>query len=125
MAKILVAEDDRVVSLLICGMLKQQGYEVVAAFDAMQAMMLAIRPPQPDVITLDVQMPGGTGIEALRKLKVSTRTAMIPVIIVSGSASAQQRQELAELGAGAYLEKPVDRDALLAAVAAAVGPPPR
>lgn len=116
MPKVLVAEDDRVVSHLVCSLLRKAGYEVVVAFDAMQTLMTAMRVPQPDAITLDVQMPGGTGFEALRKLKISTRTTGIPVIVLSGSVTEQQREELLAMGADAFLEKPVDRDALLAAV---------
>ncbi len=51
--------------------------------------MFAVRPPPPDVVILDINMPGGTGIEALKRLKSSLNTALIPVIILSGSTDAE------------------------------------
>jgi FixJ family two-component response regulator len=68
------------------------------------------------VIVLDINMPGGTGVDALRKLKRSVRTATIPVIVVSGSEDAAMPAMVLELGASEFLAKPVDRDALLAAM---------
>jgi CheY-like chemotaxis protein len=81
--KILLADDDRVLTTLLSGRLRSRGVEVVVAHDAMQALMSAMRSP-PDAIVLDIQMPGGTGIEALRKLKTSGKTSSIPVIVLSG-----------------------------------------
>ena len=52
----------------------------------MQVMMLAMR-ARPDAIVLDINMPGGTGMEALKKLKASVKTAHIPVLVLSGSIS--------------------------------------
>ena len=118
--KVLVADDDRVVSTLVCGILRKQGHEVVAAFDAMQTLMVAMRPPQPDVIVLDLNMPGGTGIGALSKLKASAKTASIPVVVQTGSADTQLRTEALQLGAADVLSKPVDPPALIAALERAV-----
>jgi CheY-like chemotaxis protein len=58
------------------------------AHDAMQALMGAVR-SLPDAIVLDVHMPGGTGIEALRKLKASSKTFGIPVVVLSAAGSAR------------------------------------
>ena len=125
MPRILIADDDRVISHLVSGILRREGYEVVAAMDAMQTVMFAMRAPQPDAIVLDLQMPGGTGLEALRKLRGSTKTSLIPVILLSGSADPADRQRMEELGVVASLHKPVDAAALLVAVAEAAGAPPR
>jgi CheY-like chemotaxis protein len=114
--RVLVAEDDRVVSTLIVGMLRGRGHEPLPVFDAMQVLMFAMRAPQPDVIVLDINMPGGTGVEALKKLKRSVKTTMIPVIVLSGSPDAAMPQTVVELGAAEFLPKPLDRDALLAAL---------
>ena len=65
--KVLFADDDRVLTHLLSSRLRAKGAETIVAHDAMQAFMSAMRSP-PDVIVLDVQMPGGTGIEALKKL---------------------------------------------------------
>jgi len=121
---ILVADDDRVVSKTICSLLQHNGYATASAFDSMQALMMAVRAPHPDAIILDIAMPGGGGIETLRKLKASTRTAAIPVIVVSGSLEPSNAQVVQDLGAETFLQKPVDPQALLGAVVEAIGVAP-
>lgn len=119
--RILVADDDRVISQLICTLLQKAGHRPTPAHDAMQALMFAMRAPAPDLILLDVNMPGGTGVEALRKLKQSTRTSAIPVLIVSGVDDRTMPDRMRALGALDILPKPVDPERLLDAVDRAVG----
>ena len=118
--RILIVDDDRVVSHLLTGRLRAKGYEVVNAFDAMQAMMAAMR-SQPDAIVLDINMPGGTGIEALKRLKASSKTALIPVIVVSGTTDPQTPATVKTLGAAEFLPKPVDVDQLLRTLSRLLG----
>jgi CheY-like chemotaxis protein len=120
MPRILVADDDRVISHLVCATLRGAGYDVVPAFDAMQTVMFAMRMPHPDAIVLDLHMPGGTGLEALRKLRASSRTAMVPVVLLSGTANDSERAEVESLGVSASLRKPVDPEALIEAVTGAL-----
>ncbi len=117
--KILVAEDDKVMSKLMCGILQEGGHTAIPAYDAMQAVMYAIKQP-PDVVLLDINMPGGTGVGVLTKLKASSRTSTIPVIVISGSTDPALPKQVAELGAARFLAKPIDPDALLSAVTDAV-----
>ena len=119
--RILVADDDRVISTLICGVLARAGHQATPAHDAMQALMFAMRSPAPELILLDVNMPGGTGVEALRKLKQSVRTWGIPVLVVSGVDDPAMPPRMRELGAADVLPKPVDPERLLDAVNRAVG----
>jgi len=121
--RILVADDDRVISTLICTVLQKAGHKCTPAHDAMQALMFAMRAPAPELIVLDVNMPGGTGVEALRKLKQSSRTSSIPVIVVSGVEDPAMPLRMRELGALDVLSKPVDAEKLLDAVDRAVGHP--
>jgi CheY-like chemotaxis protein len=114
--KILVADDDRVLSQLVCSVVREAGHTPIAAFDAMQALMFAIRPPIPALIILDINMPGGTGLEALRKLKLSARTAPIPVIVLTGSDEADMPQQVKALGATEFVAKPIDPEALTAVI---------
>jgi CheY-like chemotaxis protein len=118
--RILVADDDRIVVTLIAGLLRGKGHEVVPVFDAMQAIMFAMRTPAPDAIILDINMPGGTGVEAIKRLKVSLNTALIPVIVLSGTTDPQMPAKVKALGADAFLSKPVDAAALFAALAKVV-----
>ena len=114
--RILVAEDDRIVSQIIVAMLRGHRHAPFPVYDAMQVLMFAMRAPQPEIIILDINMPGGTGVDALKKLKRSVRTSMIPVIVLSGSLDAAMPATVVELGATEFLPKPVDRDALLMAI---------
>ena len=114
--KILVADDDRVLSQLVCSVVRQAGHTPIAAFDAMQALMFAIRPPMPALIILDINMPGGTGLEALKKLKLSARTAPIPVVVLTGSEEADMPDQVKALGATEFVAKPIDPDALTAVI---------
>jgi two-component system cell cycle response regulator len=107
MAKILIADDSRVYVHLITGWLQDRGFEVVVASDAMQASMTANR-GQPDAIILDINMPGGSGIDVLKRLKTSTKTKHIPVVVVSGNAGADMRELVKRLGAADLLQKPLD-----------------
>jgi CheY-like chemotaxis protein len=110
--RILVADDDRVLSQLVCSVVRQAGHTPIAAFDAMQALMFAIRPPMPALIILDINMPGGTGLEALKKLKLSARTAPIPVVVLTGSEEADMPDQVKALGATEFVAKPIDPEAL-------------
>ena len=114
--KILVADDDRVTSQLISAVVREAGHTPVAAFDAMQALMFAMKPPLPAAIILDINMPGGTGLEALRKLKLNSHTAHIPVIVLSGSVELDMPAQVKALGADEFLAKPINPEVLTLAL---------
>jgi CheY-like chemotaxis protein len=114
--KILVADDDRVVVTLLAKLLRDKGHEVVPVFDAMQAVMFAMKTPHPDLIILDVNMPGGSGVEALKRIRASLKTALVPILVLSGSIDPKMPQTVKALGADGYLSKPVDPKALFEAV---------
>jgi CheY-like chemotaxis protein len=107
MPKILIADDSRVYVHLISGWLHDRGFEVVVASDAIQAFVIAIQ-HQPDAVVLDISMPGGSGIDVLKKLKLSTKTKHIPVLVVTGNAGNEMRSLVKRLGAADLLEKPLD-----------------
>ena len=115
--RILVADDDRVVCAQLCGVLRSAGYTPLPAYDSMQAVMFAMKEPVPDIIILDVNMPGGTGLDALRKIRMSAKTNHVPVLVVSGSADKTLADKATELGANGFLSKPVEPEALRDAVA--------
>lgn len=104
-------------------MLRGTGHQPIPAFDAVQTLMLAMRTPQPDAILLDLNMPGGTGMGALDKLQSSSKTAGIPVIVLSGSTDPNARQTALDAGATAFLGKPAKLDQLTAALQALTARP--
>jgi len=122
MAKILIADDSPVHVHLLTGWLQDRGYEVVEALDSVQAWMKGLR-GQPDVIVLDINMPGGSGLDVLKRLKASTKTRHIPVLVVSGSAGSEIRDLVRRLGAADLLEKPLDSEDFCSAVAGLLAQP--
>lgn len=113
--KVLIADDDPVLTAAVSGALKSRGYTIVVARDAMQAFMFAVQ-QQPDVILLDINMPAGTGHGALTRLQASARTSSIPVLVMSGSTDLTLPATVRAEGAKGFFRKPVDLDALCAKV---------
>jgi DNA-binding response OmpR family regulator len=109
--KVLLADDDKVLIHLMASRLRSKGWEVTVASDAMQALMFAMR-VVPDVIVLDINMPGGTGITALTKLRASMKTSQIPIVVMSGSIDVKDEPTVRELGADVFLRKPTEPDEL-------------
>ena len=104
---ILVADDDRVLSSLLTTFLRSQGFEVEGTFDAIQTWMVALR-TRPAAILLDIKMPGGTGLDVLKKLKGSTKTNGIPVVTMSAIDDPTLPTTAKSLGAEEFMAKPVD-----------------
>jgi two-component system phosphate regulon response regulator PhoB len=109
---ILIADDDRVLTGILTTRLKQAGFEVAVAHDAMRAIMAALSNP-PAAILLDFNMPGGSGLQVLRQLRNSTLTSRIPIIVVSGSLEPETEKKVRELGADDFVCKPVSCELLL------------
>jgi len=103
--KILLADDDRDLLNVAGALLRSYGYKTVMALDATQVLPSAQR-EKPDLILLDIAMPGGKGTELLVRLKRSSLTAGIPVIVVSGSQDPKMPSLVAELGAEGFIPKP-------------------
>src|SRR5512141_962470 len=101
--------------------LTKAGYKVVVVYDAMQAIMTALRTP-PDAILLDVSMPGGTGLQVLRQLKNSVKTNMVPIIVISGSLEPGMAARVKSLGADEFMTKPPDVERVLAILKARLSP---
>ena len=121
MQKILIADDSRFQVETLASWLRPMGFEVITALDAMQASTAAIR-SSPDLIMLDINMPGGTGLEVPRRLRISPKTRDIPVIVVSGDEKSATESKARELGAAAFLHKPVTEGQVYATVQRILSP---
>lgn len=119
---VLLADDDKVQTMRLSSQLRAKGYSVAAAYDATYTFMVAMKSP-PDVVLLDIHMPGGTGRAVLERLKGSSRTMQIPVVVLSGIHDPNVVREVLALGAVEYLHKPVDVDVLDAALRRALNLP--
>ena len=109
--KILIADDDPMMASILSAALTTRGHAVSIAKDAMQAVMFAVK-QQPNLVLLDVNMPAGTGLGALKKLKASEKTSSIPVVVISGSSDMTLPATVRADGARAYFKKPVDLEKL-------------
>jgi twitching motility two-component system response regulator PilH len=118
--KILVIDDSVDTRLVVSARLNKHGYDTVFAADALQAIAVA-RQTQPDAIVLDLGLPGGSGFLVLERLKANTMLSSIPVIILTADESLESELKALKAGAAAFLHKPVQEEALIAAVECAVG----
>ena len=100
---ILIIEDDENISKALDVRLQARGYKVLTAFDAVQGMQKATG-TLPDVILLDITMPGGNGFSLAERLKASTNTQAIPIIFLTASQQSDLREKAMALGAAAYFE---------------------
>ena len=109
--RVLVVDDQENNRLLLRDLLEAQGHQVIEATDGAEALA-RIPDVNPDVVLLDVGMPGMDGFEVCRRLKADPATAAIPVLLVT--ALSQRDQRLLGIGAGAndYITKPIDKSDL-------------
>lgn len=108
---ILVVDDAPENIDLLVGLLKGQ-YRVQAATNGDIALKIARSPNPPDLILLDIVMPGKSGIEVCELLKNNEATAHIPIVFLSGKAKGEDAERGMEAGGAAYLQKPVDAESL-------------
>jgi len=109
---ILVIEDDPMASRLVALMLSNAGYQVVSASNGPQGLDMAQDSP-PDLVLLDLMLPGPDGFDVLNQLRAEPRTASMPVIVVSSKSQLTDKQTASRIGANAYLTKPYKRPELL------------
>jgi len=112
---ILVIEDNVTSLRLLTDLLSEAGYGVCPAQSGELALDL-VAEIQPDLILLDIRMPGMDGFEVLRRFKAKPASRDIPVIILSAITETEQRVEGLRLGAVDFLTKPYQREELLARV---------
>ena len=113
---VILAVDDAEDLLALIGKALATEYQVKLAADGGDALTLAAEAPQPDLILLDVEMPGATGVEICQLLKEDPATAHIPVIFLTGHVEPAEQLEGLDLGAVDYLTKPINAKLLLARV---------
>ena len=118
--KILVADDEPEIVQALQIRLKEAGYDVIVAFDVLQAINKAHK-EKPDLIILDIRMPAGSGIGVYEKLKMSSETTTIPVIFITAYANDEIVKKVLEMGAEGFFAKPFNIDKLLIKVKTLLG----
>ena len=115
MPRVLIVDDDPAGRRLIQYMLSSEGHEVITASNGIQGLQTATQ-QVPDLVILDVMLPGLDGFEVCRRLRTSAKTAQTPIIMLSGKTQSSDRDTGIRMGADEYFVKPVERKELVAAV---------
>jgi two-component system cell cycle response regulator DivK len=121
MAKVLVVEDNPANMKLAVFLLRSVGHTVLSATSAEAAIMVA-REEQPDLILMDIQLPGIDGLEATGRLKANAETSAIPVIALTALAMKGDEERILAAGCDGYIAKPMRLKDFLISVATRLAP---
>lgn len=113
--RLLVAEDDADIGLLVELRLRRAGFDVTVATDGREALRLALS-ESPDLVVLDVAMPELDGLSVLDQMRTNGSTRETPVVLLSASAQESQVKDGLRRGANAYVKKPFSPDELVATI---------
>jgi two-component system cell cycle response regulator DivK len=115
MARILIIEDNQANMKLVSLLLHNAGHTVLGASDAETGLTMA-RADQPDLILMDIQLPGMDGLAATALLKQDPATATIPIIALTAMAMKEDREKTKAAGCDAYIAKPLRYQELYVAI---------
>lgn len=118
--KVLIVDDELDVVRALKMRFEANGYAVVTASDGVQATSQALR-ERPDLIILDIGMPGGDGFVVVERLKASSVTQLIPIVILSARQAISDTQRANDLKVDRYLTKPFNPDELMSVAASLTG----
>lgn len=119
MKKVLVVDDQKDNVFVLKDRLQREGYKILVAYDGETCIKIA-ESENPDIILLDVMMPGMSGFEVCKTLSTSKRTELIPVLLVTALTEAEDLKEGFQVGAFDYIKKPFNRIELIARVKSAM-----
>jgi CheY-like chemotaxis protein len=122
MARILAVEDSSTILNALTQMLAREGYDVATATDALSAFA-ALQTTKPDLILLDIGLPGIGGIELCVAIRQTPRYATVPIIMVTGSHKQVDFRLAQHFGANAYITKPYVETELLSTIARLLNTP--
>jgi two-component system cell cycle response regulator DivK len=120
---ILIVEDNDKNMKLARDVLQVKGYRTIEADSAEAGLPLASA-RKPDLVLMDIQLPGMNGIDALKKLRASPDTSHIPVLAFTASVMPQDRREIMSAGFDGFVSKPINLKEFIASVAKALGNDP-
>lgn len=117
MPKILIVDDDVIITELMKALVKMDGHEPTTVNDSLQAMEVA-QDVKPDLITLDLMMPGLSGFELCKLMKNDPEFSHIPIVIVSARDDAESKAKALRAGAREYITKPFGVDEFIGTIKA-------
>jgi two-component system alkaline phosphatase synthesis response regulator PhoP len=118
--KIIVVDDEPYIARVIKFKLEQEGYNVISANDG-QTGLQRIREEKPDLVLLDVMMPGLSGYDVCQQLKKDPALSGIPVVILTAKGQERDREQGLNMGASDYITKPFSPNRLLELVRNMIG----
>ncbi len=122
MPRLLLVEDDELNRDSLRRLLRRRGYEILLAVDGEEALAVA-RAEAPDLVLMDMRLPGIDGWEATRRLKADPSTRGLPIIALTAHAMASDRDTALAAGCDDYDTKPIDLDRLLPKIRALLPDP--
>ncbi|WP_336274579.1 response regulator transcription factor [Vreelandella indica] len=117
MVKVLVVDDEPNIVLSLEFLMEQAGFEVVTAEDGEQALA-RVNDSQPDLLLLDISLPGISGFDVLERLRNEEATAQLPIIMLTAHGRDVEREKGMALGADDYITKPFSTQSLVEKVKA-------
>ena len=121
MAKILVVDDDPSILRLLAHILEHEGYDVITTSNGIKGLQITQK-ELPDLVILDVMLPGLDGFEVCHRLRKQPSTAQIPVLMLSAKGQPIDKDTGLKVGANEYLVKPINRGDFLAALERLLAP---
>lgn len=115
--KILIVEDDLLNMKLTADLLEFNGFEVVKAVDGPSTLHL-LHQVQPDLILLDLQLPGMDGFEILDKIRANEKTKNLKVVVMTASVTKEDEQRIVVKSFNGYISKPIDTRAFIKTIKA-------
>lgn len=116
--RVLICDNEEPLRALVRAALAPRGYELLEARDGDESLVMA-RDAKPDLIVLDMMMPGRTGLDVLRELRADPDLSATPVVMLTARAQLTDEQAAADAGADRFLPKPfspLELDALIASL---------
>jgi two-component system cell cycle response regulator DivK len=120
--RILVVEDDLLNRMFLCATLETGGYEVRMATDG-DHVLAAAREFDPDLITMDINLPNISGVQLIRRLKADPKFRDVPVLAITAYVGRGEEREVRRAGAADFLAKPISIKSLLGSVASLLEQP--
>jgi len=115
MKRILVVEDNKANMYLIRFILSKAGYEVLEAWSGEEGVERAIQ-EKPDLVIMDIQLPGIDGLEATRRIRKSKIDGKIPIVALTSYAMVGDREKALAAGCTGYIEKPINPETFMAEI---------
>jgi len=112
MKKVLIIEDNETNFYLLRTIIEKIGHQVIEARDGFAGVKLA-RTERPDLILMDIQLPGLDGYEATKRIRAAEETKDIPIIAITSYAMVGDREKILAAGCTAYIEKPIEPESFI------------